>query len=155
MEGINVNFSDGHTNYFDAWEYVTKEDSSFLQSEGHSDLSAGFFLRTESAMNPRRSTSIAVNTTQQRTQGKHSFDALDLSNVIVTKNIRSENELLRLANEQKHRKRDLPLYVLNNVEKSVKLIHTTYGRWEIYKEKWKESRKLGCSYSGNFVMLIA
>ena len=64
MEGINVNFSDGHTNYFDAWEYVTKEDFSFLQSEGHSDLSAGFFLRTESAMNPRRSTSIAVNTTQ-------------------------------------------------------------------------------------------
>ena len=41
-EGININFSDGHTNYFDAWKYVAKEDSSFLQSEGHQDLSAGF-----------------------------------------------------------------------------------------------------------------
>ena len=67
MEGINVNFSDGHTNYFDAWKYVAKEDSSFLQSEGHQDLSAGFVPRTESAINARRSTSTAVNTTQRRT----------------------------------------------------------------------------------------
>ena len=63
MEGINVNFSDGHTNYFDAWEYIKKEDSSFLQIERHPDLSAGFVPRTESAMNARRSTSTVVNTT--------------------------------------------------------------------------------------------
>ena len=125
VEGIIVNFSDGHANYSDAWEYVTKEDSFFLQSEGHPDLSAGFAPRTESAMNARSSASKAVNTTQQRTQGKHRSDVLDLSDVIVAKN-RSKSELRRLANEQKQEgKKDLPLYVLNNVQKCVKLIQTT------------------------------
>ena len=38
----------------------------------------------------------------------------------------------------------MPLYLLNNVEKCVK----------IFQEKRKESWKLGCSYSRNFVMLI-
>ena len=56
-EGININFSDAHTNYFDAWEYVRKEDPQFLQSDNHPDLSAGFVPRTDSAMNARRSTS--------------------------------------------------------------------------------------------------
>ena len=63
-------------------------------------------------------------------QEKFCFDALDLSDVIATKGIRSKNELLRLVNEQKQeRKRDLPLYLLNNVEKCVKL----------FQGKWKES----------------
>ena len=52
----------------------------------HQDLSAGFVPRNESAINARRSTSTSVNTTQQRTQGKRSFDALELSDVMVTKN---------------------------------------------------------------------
>ena len=64
----------------------------------HQDLSAGFVPRNESAINARRSTFTAVNTTQQRTQGKRSFDALELSDVMVTKNIRSKNKLLRLFN---------------------------------------------------------
>ena len=63
-------------------------------------------------------------------QEKLCFDALDLSDIIATKGITSKNELLRLANEQKQeRKRDLPLYLLNNVEKCVKL----------FQGKWKES----------------
>ena len=63
-------------------------------------------------------------------QEKICFDALDLSDVIATKGITSKNELHRLANEQKQeRKRDLPLYLLNNVEKCVKL----------FQGKWKES----------------
>ena len=64
----------------------------------HQDLSAGFVPRNESAINARRSTSTSVNTTQQRTQGKRSFDALELSDVMVTKNLRSKNKLLRLFN---------------------------------------------------------
>lgn len=52
MEGIIVNFPDGHANYFDAWEYVT-ENPFFLQSEGHPGLFAGFAPRAQSAMNAR------------------------------------------------------------------------------------------------------
>ena len=139
VERINVNFSNGHTNYFDVWEYATKGDSSFLQSEGHLDLSAGFVPRTESAMNAKRSTSTAMNTTQQRTQGKRHFDALDLLDITVAKNIRSKNELLRLANEQKQEgKRDLSLYVLNNVEKCVK--HTTWEMENVRREMGREAK---------------
>lgn len=35
---INVNFSNRHVNYYTAWQYVTKEDNSFLESENHPDL---------------------------------------------------------------------------------------------------------------------
>ena len=99
VDGINFNFSDGHIYYFDAWEYVTKEYSSFLQNEGHLDLSAGFVPRRKSAKNARNSTSTAVITTQQRTQGKRRFDALDPLDVIVVENISCKNGLLRLANK--------------------------------------------------------
>ena len=62
-EGINGNFSDGNSNYFDAWENVTK-DSFSVQSEENPDLYVGFVPRTESAINARKSTTTAVNTTQ-------------------------------------------------------------------------------------------
>ena len=90
-------------------------------------------------MNAKRSTSTAMNTTQQRTQGKRHFDALDLSDITVAKNIRSKNELLRLANEQKQEgKRDLSLYVLNNVEKCVK--HTTWEMENVRREMGREAK---------------
>ena len=60
--GINVNFSDGHSQYYDAWQYVTKEDPDFVESENHPDLSAGFVPRTISASNQRRSTSSSATT---------------------------------------------------------------------------------------------
>ena len=82
-----------------------------------------------------------MNTTRQITQGKRYFDALDLSDVIVAKNIRSENEVLRLANDQKQEgKRDLSLYVINNVEKCVKLIHTTWEMENMRREMERESK---------------
>ena len=36
--GVQVNFSDRHDNYYSAWRYTTKEDSSSLQSTNHPDL---------------------------------------------------------------------------------------------------------------------
>ena len=36
--GIKLNFSDSHTNYYTAYEYVTKEDPNFVLSPGHPDL---------------------------------------------------------------------------------------------------------------------
>ena len=46
---IQVNFSEDHSNYFDAWRYVTKEDTEFLQSENHPDFSSGYIPRTKAA----------------------------------------------------------------------------------------------------------
>lgn len=33
--GVHVNFSNRHENYYSAWSYTTKEDSEYIQSEGH------------------------------------------------------------------------------------------------------------------------
>ena len=134
---INVNFSDSHANYFDAWEYTTKSDPTFIQSEGHPDLSAGFVPRTASAMNARRSTSAA--TIGEGSTMKRKFDVLDLSDVIVAKNIKTKDALLQLAHEQRQEgKRDLTLFVLNNVDKCVKLITTT---WEMENVRIELARK--------------
>ena len=36
--GISVHFSTIHTNYYSAWQYVTKKDSRFIQSLDHPDV---------------------------------------------------------------------------------------------------------------------
>ena len=36
---MKVNFSDNHATYYSAYKYVTKEDPSFIVSDGHPDLS--------------------------------------------------------------------------------------------------------------------
>lgn len=154
QHGINVNFSSTHTNYFDAWEYTTKEDPDFIQSAAHPDLSAGFVPRTASAMNARRSTSssaLCSTGTQQQNRGKRRFDALDLSDVIIASNIKSKAELLKLANEQRQEgKRDLALYVLNNIEKCVKLINTTW-EMENVRMEMERQRKTQMEILGEFL----
>lgn len=157
---INVNFSNAHSNYFDAWEYTTKEDVEFLQSPDHPDLSAGFVPRTASAINRRRSTSSSVTAGETNVSCKRKFDALDLADVIIAKKIKNKADLFKLANEQKNEgKRDLPLYVLNNTDKCVKLISTTWemktveeqmireakSRLEILEEKLLEECTSGCN----------
>ena len=137
---INVNFSSTHSNYFDAWEYATKEDENFVESESHPDLSAGFVPRTASAINRRRSTSSPAAAVQNGVVKKRRFDTLDVSDVIVAKNIKTKADLLRLANEQKNEgKRDLPLYVFNNIDKCTKLIQTT---WEMINVRTQTEREM-------------
>ena len=66
--GINVKFSNGHLFYYDAWQYVTKEDSEFLESENHPGLAAGFVPRTHqsaSASNAKRTTSTPLSASSQ------------------------------------------------------------------------------------------
>ena len=58
-DGISVHFSAIHSNYFSAWQYVTKEDGYFIQSEVHPDLSDGPPKTTKASIpnKPRRSVS--------------------------------------------------------------------------------------------------
>ena len=42
-----VNFSNHHLNYYSAWQYTTKEDSSYLESPNHPDL-ANYWEQTSS-----------------------------------------------------------------------------------------------------------
>ena len=73
--------------------------------------------RTASAINRRRSTYSAAAAVQNGVAKKRRFDRLDVSDVIVAKNIKTKADLLRLANERNNEgKRDLPLYSLRRSE---------------------------------------
>lgn len=119
-KGIKVNFRDTYSNYYSGYVYLTKEDKEYVLSEGHPNLTNP--PRTGSATEARRQRSAGRNR-------KKSFDALDLSELIVRENIRTKTELLCLAKRQKNEgKRDLALYVVSNIDKCVKVLATT---WEM------------------------
>ena len=120
---IQVNFSDRHSDYFDAWSYVTKEDTEFLQSENHPVFSSGYIPHTKASANKKKECGSG------HSSRKRSFKAVDLSDVILAKKIKNKSQLLKFVYEQKQEdKTDLPLYVLNNIDKSIKLINIT---WEM------------------------
>ena len=52
--GIKLNFSDSHTNYYTAHEYVVKVDPNFVQSADHPDFSSGKLPKTTKASCGRR-----------------------------------------------------------------------------------------------------
>ena len=51
---IEVNFSSVHHNYYSAWQYVTKEDESYEDSDQHPDLRNTPQPRTERASEETR-----------------------------------------------------------------------------------------------------
>lgn len=50
-EGINVNFSNIHYDYYSACKYVTKQDEHVLESDNHPDLWSVGAPRTNTARN--------------------------------------------------------------------------------------------------------
>jgi len=118
---IKVHFSDTHTNYYDAWKYVTKSDVNAICSTQHPDLTNP--PRTTAASSSKRKNSGGPSTRAK----KKRFDALDLSNIIIKHNIRTDTELLSFAHGQKvEGKNDVCLYLLNNKQKCINIIKTTW-----------------------------
>ena len=52
--GVKVHFSDKHSNYYEAWQYVTKHDNNYILSEGHPDLVNSALPRTTTATKVKR-----------------------------------------------------------------------------------------------------
>ena len=65
--GNKLNFSDSHTNYYTAYEYVTKEDPNFVLSPGHPDLANTSTPNTTNATRRRQSKAAAKAT---KSEGK-------------------------------------------------------------------------------------
>ena len=119
--GVKVHFSEKHSNYCEAWRYVTKEDYYYILSEGHPDL-------LNSAV-PRTTTAAKVKRENHGVKRKRKIDALEVSEIVLRNKIKSKTELLRLAKKQKEEgKTDLALYVLQHTDKVQKVIDTT---WEM------------------------
>ena len=125
---ISVHFSEIHNNYYSAWKYVTKEDEEYIQSKGHPDLSDTGSPRTKEgsianiarAQKRERSNTgdisgdhesgLEEDTSQKNTRKprkmqveakRKRLSAYELSEVILSKNIKTRTELLAFARQQK------------------------------------------------------
>ena len=92
---IQMNFSERHSNYLDAWSYVRTEDTEFLQSKIHPDLSSGYIPHTKAATDKKKECGSG------HSGRKRSFDVVDLSDVILAKKIKNKSQLLKFVYEQR------------------------------------------------------
>ena len=121
---ISVHLSAIHSNYYSAWQYVTKQDSRFIESVGHPDLANYHQPRTTLGSlakhsRRRKTPSFAAQTeytsdkkfentddeiSETNAKGvkrkKKRISSYEMSEIIVAKNIKTRNELLALAREQ-------------------------------------------------------
>ena len=137
MEGVIVNFSDGHANYFDAWEYVTEDPFFFRVKEIQVYLLALLLEHNLLWMQEVREVPLWCSWPIRRnrcrkTEVKMSYVGLPMN---------------------KNKGKKICHYMYPIMLKNVWNSFTIHERWKMYEEKWKESRKLRYSYSGNFVML--
>ena len=96
------NFQEFHTNYYDAFVYVTKEDSDYVTSEGHPDLTNQ--PRTALASQQKRLSTNRQDNSHRGQSGSRpakraKLDILNVYDIIVGKNLRSEQDIFVLANE--------------------------------------------------------
>ena len=93
-----MNFSNAHTNYFSALRYVIKDNSSYIESNGHPYLTNQSVPRTTSA-------TATILSRQGKRAIKRSrntrMSVYDISQLVVAKKIKNRLELLVLANKQK------------------------------------------------------
>ena len=133
--GINVNFSSVHHNYYSAWQYVTKDDDRFEESEGHPDLRNYHRPRTSNASvrsveNGKKRTSEAKTSKKKRTKKEKAkrLTAFDVSEVILKNNIKNITQLHACAQQQRDNgKTDLCEFILCKAPRAIKdIIDTTW-----------------------------
>lgn len=155
--GISVHFSSIHRDYYSAWQYVSKCDEEVLESDGHPDLWNSTFPKTtraSAANKPRVKRPLAeqegseeeaeeIEGAERKTKGKRKrMSAFDLSEIIVSKGIKSRMELLALASEQKEEgKTDIAEFIVNRGAKVVAEVIDTAWEMHTAKERLSRSKK--------------
>ena len=170
---IEVNYSSNHHNYYSAWRYVTKEDSSCEESESHPDLNSYKEPKTTNASMAKIQTgqkrSAAVQGRGNVCRGKKRskkekqkrLTAFDVSEVILKRNIKTMTELHAYAHEQREEgKTDLVQFILCKPPKAIQdLLDTAWrmktakevlerckkSRMELFNEASKQDCRAGCN----------
>ncbi|CAB4016640.1 Hypothetical predicted protein [Paramuricea clavata] len=135
-----------------AWRYVTKSDEAYEESNGHPDLVNTDVPKTSKAsIGKRNLKGKAVIKTQTKTKKKPKrvgkarkkrLTPLDVSNLILSKNIKTETELHTLAQEQREQgKIDLVEFILNRSPKTLADILSTTWQMKGAREKIARSKK--------------
>ncbi len=132
--GITVNFSD-HDGCYTAYQYIRKEDDMVYHSTGHPNLDEVGSPRTKRCQEfyrkRRWDKTSEGNSCHGSTSAKRmkKLSNLEVSDFIVEKQIKSETELLAIANEQREEgKKDLADFVLSRNSKSLN---------DLIKQTWK------------------
>ena len=121
-QGVHVNFSDRHNNYFSLWKYTTKEDLEYIQSEGHPDLTNTQPLQTTRASETRCKGGNSVGTRRagKALTRKRQLCVYEVSQIVVNKKFESRLQLLAFAQEQQKKgKTDLAQFIVNRGSKAV------------------------------------
>ena len=111
---IRVNFSDKHTTYYSAYQYVTKEDKEFVISEQHPPLSDP--PRTDKAIAEKKKKGKKVISSKKMKR----YSTYDVVEIIRENNITTRTELINLAMTQKKEgKINLAQFIANRGAKVV------------------------------------
>ena len=129
--GVVCNFLEFHTNYYDAFCYVKKEDADYITSEGHPVLKNS--PQTKKASAKRVSVTspddLWVCPTPVKKAKIPRLDTVKVYDIIVENGLKTERELFLLANSQKQEgKTDLLEFILKLSDKR---------RSELLKTAWR------------------
>lgn len=116
---IEVDFTEWHDMYHDAFSYVIKQDAHYVTSPGHINLDNNPPPRTAAAVKGKRlacQRNIKFEGNQQATKKKQPrLDNTQIFNIIVANNVKSDKKLCALAKLQmKEGKHDLHRWVMNH-----------------------------------------
>lgn len=129
---ISVHFSSSHDLYYSAWEYVTKQDGMYIQSEKHPDFEICTPPRTTAATRKRKvDQKIAPKEGIRGKKKQKRLTCINVADIITKAGIHSRTELLALAQRQKNLGNTLLAeFILNRGKKNVNdLIEST---WEMH-----------------------
>ena len=159
-----VHFSSVHSNYYTAWKYATKEDAQYEEREGHADLSdtpGPSTIRAHEALQKRRKLrhkqqvgertadgetvdrSNAPGQSERRVKRRERLTSFEVSEIIVSNNVKDRTQLLAYANMQKNEgKTVLAEFVMNRGTKVVNELFE--AAWEMHKAQETLRRREKC-----------
>ena len=117
-----LHFSSAHTNFYSAWKYTTKSDKSFTQSTEHPDLTEQNFSKTKAAAK----NCIRKKADKNKIAKKKLLTVPEVSNIIRTKQVKTEQQLYALAETQrKEGKSNLYYFIITKGAKKISEITST------------------------------
>ena len=136
-EGIVVNFSDNHDNYYSAYRYICKDDDSVHHSKHHPNLDDVASPRTKKSTQAYRQArksyaqenpTHAAQKKKQKATCRKRLTQFEVSEFLLKNNIRRDTELFYEANKRKEEgQTDLAAFVLSRSSKSLNdLIENTW-----------------------------
>ena len=145
LHHIVLHFSDFHTNYQTAWNYVVKEDKEYIESPNHKKMDTNCAPRTSRASAKRKENACKGQEKENKKKKKEArLTPLAFTQLIRKHNIKRMIELYAFINkEQENGNTVVPEFFYNRkINKIEELISTTWAIQDAPKtlEREKKSR---------------